>query len=171
MFDEKVTESKETINKHDTQLTLYKTKIDKLVTKTDSLEEQVNSNTENLSECSTKVNSMMNLKQKIDTFENQLRIDENYIEKYLPLYTQIQIADSIHSNLSGPSKKKHALYEQKKFQELIDNLRKENIPTNLARKIDRIFDAIDPTIKKYSEEYLGSKKSPLKSESKKYESL
>jgi len=148
------TEIKETLKQHGKDIGLTKNRVERLTNKSEILEENLKSNTELLNSCAAKVSALVGFKSRIDDLETQVRLDENYIEKYLPVYMQIQIADSIHNSLPASQKKKHALFEQKKLQDLIDQLKTENRPMNLIKKIDRVFSIVEPTIKSYAEEYL-----------------
>jgi len=148
------TEIKETLKQHGKDIGLTKNRVERLTSKSEILEENLKSNTELLNSCASKVSALVTFKSRIDDLETQVRLDENYIEKYLPVYMQIQIADSIHNSLPASQKKKHALFEQKKLQDLIDQLKVENRPMNLIKKIDRVFSIVEPTIKTYAEEYL-----------------
>jgi len=147
-------EIKETIKQHGKELGMTKNRVERLTNKSEVMEENLKSNTELLNSCASKVSALVTFKSRVDDLETQVRLDENYIEKYLPVYMQIQIADSIHNSLPASQKKKHALFEQKKLQDLIDKLKVENRPLNLIKKIDRVFSIVEPTIKFYAEEYL-----------------
>jgi len=68
------------------------------------------------------IDSIKSLKFKIENFELQIRTSENYLEKYLPLYTQSQISEALHSCLSTTNKRRLILFEERKFRDLNNDI-------------------------------------------------
>lgn len=47
----------------------------------------------------------------VDDVKNELGFIKSYLERYQPLYTQMQISDALHSFITGKAKRMFCLYE------------------------------------------------------------
>ena len=102
--------------------------------------------------------SCLSLKSKLDTLSSQFRINEKYIEQYIPIFTQIQISEALDNGLRGKERKQNAIFQQKKFEALVHSLREETKSSSFAKKINTIYDIVDPIMQKLKQVYLGQQK-------------
>ena len=96
------------------------------------------------------IDSIKSLKFKIENFELQIRTSENYLEKYLPLYTQSQISEALHSCLSTTNKRRLILFEERKFRDLNNDILQDDGNPNIQRRVEKVYEILEPTIKRYT---------------------
>ncbi|KAM3138816.1 hypothetical protein pb186bvf_009019 [Paramecium bursaria] len=73
---------------------------------------------------------------------------ENFIEKYMPLYIQGSISDTLHNTLDEQGLLKLAQYEEKRFTELHRIILEDDGKPNLERKINEFGFLIEKTQKR-----------------------
>jgi len=124
--------------------------LSEVLTKVAGFEKNLVENNALLTSFGKHVDSIRSMKFKIENFELQLRTDENYLEKYLPLYTQAQISETLHNCLSTNNRRKLVFYEEKKFREMNNDILHDDGNPNIQRRVDKAFEILEPTIKRYT---------------------
>ena len=98
----------------------------------------------------TQLEGFKSLNFKIEDLDLKLMTTNNFIDKYLPFYTQAQISETLHCCLSTTQKRKLIQFEDKKFKELNNNIYIDDGNHKLEKKITGIYEILENVIKRYS---------------------
>ena len=105
----------------------------------------------------TQLEGFKSLNFKIEDLQLKLMTTDNFIDKYLPFYTQAQISETLHSCLSTTHKRKLIQFEDKKFKELNNNIYIDDGNHKLEKKITGIYEILENVIKRYSKAIITEK--------------
>ena len=127
-----------------------RTTVEELIAKIRCFEENVAHNNEQTLDFSQHIDSIKSTKTKMQEMEMQVRATENFLEKYLPIFTQSQISETLFHCLPTTNKKKLFFYEEKKFKDLNNDILKDDGNPNLARKMETMYSLLETTVKRYA---------------------
>jgi len=143
-------ELRSSTSSHDHLLQSHTNHINDIISKLAQFEKEVadcNSSIENFAKY---IDAIKGLKTKAETVEIKSRTIENYLEKYLPIFTQSQISESLHHCLPSTNKRKLLTYEEKKFREMNNDVLIDDGNPDLQKRIESMYIILETTVKRYS---------------------
>ena len=120
------------------------------IIKLDSFEKDVVDTNIAITNFSKHIDSIKNVKIKNEEIELKSRTTDNYLEKYLALFMQAQISETLHHCLPSTNKRKLYVYEEKKFKEFNNEVLKDDGNPDLQKRINSIHILLEATIRRYS---------------------
>lgn len=87
---------------------------------------------------------------KIEDVEAKERSIENYVEKYIPIFIQAQISDTLHNCLPSKSQKKLSMYEDRRFKELNADVLNDEGESQFEKRKQGVYDLLEQVFKRTS---------------------
>lgn len=135
---------------HDIVMQNTRTTLNDLVTKVTGLEKEVFECNESIANFQKYIDSIKFLKSKTEQFELRARTTESYLERYLPIFVQAQVSETLHHCLPSSNKRKLYYYEEKKFRDLNNDVLHDDGNPDLQRRIQSMHSILEATVKRYS---------------------
>jgi len=134
------------------ELTLHATSntLNDILGKVAIFERDVNESNASIINFAKHIDSIKSLKTKVETVEIRSRTIENYLEKYLPIFTQSQISESLHHCLPSTNKRKLSVYEEKRFKDMNNEILHDDGNPDLQKRIQSMYVILETTVKRYA---------------------
>lgn len=166
------TEMKElagTLQQHNSSLVTLKSEILEANTQVQVFEKTIDEMKYSLMNFTKQIESLKTNIFKIEDVEMKQKTLENYIEKYLPLFVQAQISDTLHNCLSSKNLKRLVGFEDKRFKELNSDILNDEGDGKLEKRKQRVNEMLEQVFKrtaKMSLNHLASMSKAAASDSK-----
>ncbi len=105
---------------------------------------------------SQNVEYIQGLKTKTEELDMRTRITDNYLEKYLVMFVQAQISETLHHCLQSTHKKRLHFYEEKKFKEFNAEILRDEGHPDIQKRMNSIHKLLETTIRRYSKSLAAS---------------
>ena len=134
------------------ELTLHATTntLNGIISKVAIFERDVSESNANIINFSKHIESIKSLKTKVETVEIKARTTENYLEKYLPIFTQSQISESLHHCLPSTNKRKLSVFEEKRFRDMNNEVLQDDGNPDLQKRMQSMYTILETTVKRYA---------------------
>ena len=149
------------LNDQDLATQSIRSNLQDLGTKTNNLEGGLLDHNKTLVDFLKHIEMIKQLKVKAESVELRTRTNESYLEKYLPIFIQCQVSETLHHCLNSSNKSRLHVYEDKKFKEMNNNVLHDDGNPDLQKKIQSMQTLLETTVKRYTKstaaQALGSK--------------